>query len=140
MATVAPRVVQTDRNVGIPELIGRLTGDSKRLASDEVRLAKLELGESLRLAQRGMLWLALGFGVGVIALVGLTVLLTEVIGTVLIGAAWAGALITGGLEIAVGALLVVVGLRTLKHTDYTLGEAREELQGTVARLRKGAGS
>lgn len=140
MATVAPRVVQTDRNVGIPELIGRLTGDSKRLASDEVRLAKLELGESLRLAQRGMLWLALGFGVGVIALVGLTVLLTEVIGTVLIGAAWAGALITGGLEIAVGALLVVVGLRTLKHTDYTLGEAREELQGTVARLRKGAAS
>ena len=37
--------VQVDPDAGIPDLIHRLTDDSKRLMSDEVRLAKLEVKE-----------------------------------------------------------------------------------------------
>jgi uncharacterized membrane protein YqjE len=122
--------VRIEPDTSVPELIGRLTDDSKRLVSDELRLAKLETGESLRQAVRGAILLALAFGIGVIALVGLTVLLTVLIGRVAIGATWAGALITAGLEILVGAWLVFSGINTLKQTDFTLGESRAELRDT----------
>jgi hypothetical protein len=120
---------------GIPELVGRLTDDSRRLVNDEARLAKLELGDAIHLASRGGLRLALGFGLGIIALVGLTVLLTVLIGNDLIGKAWAGALITGGIEIAIGAWLVWHGSRMFGRTDFTLGGARTELRTTVNRLK-----
>jgi hypothetical protein len=122
--------VRIEPDITIPELISRLTDDSKRLVSDELRLAKLETGESLRQAVRGAVLLALAFGVGVITLVGLTVLLTVLIGRVAIGATWAGALITAGLEILVGALLVFSGIRALGDADFTLGESRASLRDT----------
>ena len=52
-----------DPDTGIPDLIRRLTDDSKRLVSDEVRLAKLEARDSLHRAARGGIWLALALGV-----------------------------------------------------------------------------
>jgi Mn-dependent DtxR family transcriptional regulator len=54
--------VRIEPDVGIPDLIRRLTDDSKRLASDEVQLAKLELSESIHSVSRGTLWLAVAFG------------------------------------------------------------------------------
>lgn len=132
---MATPVVRASPRPAITALIGRLTDDSKRLIRDEVRLAKLELGESVRDASRGGLWLALAFGIGVIALVGLTVLLTALIGHTLIGKTWAGALITGALELAVGAWLVWRGRQVLSRTDFTFGGSRAELRETVTRLR-----
>ena len=61
-----------DPDAGIPDLFRRLTDDSKRLVSDEVRLAKLEISESVHAGARGALWLALAFGVGVVGMVGFT--------------------------------------------------------------------
>jgi hypothetical protein len=49
----------TDPETGIPDLIRRLSDDSKRLMTDEVQLAKLETKESLHQATRGMLGMAL---------------------------------------------------------------------------------
>ena len=69
--------VPIDPDAGIPDLIRRLVDDSRRLAQNEVRLAKLELRESARSATRGGIWLGIAFGAGVVALVGLTVLLAE---------------------------------------------------------------
>ncbi|MFL5520080.1 MAG: phage holin family protein, partial [Gemmatimonadales bacterium] len=62
------RPIVTDPDTGIPDLIRRLTDDSKRLMTDEVQLAKLETKESLHRATRGMLWMALAFGAGVVML------------------------------------------------------------------------
>src|SRR5215211_1824031 len=62
-----------DPDSGIPDLIRRLTEDSRRLASDEVRLAKLELHDSMRTGVRGVVWLSVGLAVGVVAAVALTV-------------------------------------------------------------------
>jgi hypothetical protein len=125
-------VVQIEPDVGIPDLLGRLGDDSKRLIGDKARLARLEMRESVRIGMRGMLWLALGFGIGVIGLVALTVLLTVVIGNDLLGKAWAGALIAGGIELIIGGALILVGSRILKRTDYTLDESRQEVRETAA--------
>ena len=122
----------------IGDLVGRLTDDSKRLVHNEVRLARLETGENIRQAMQGGIRLALAFGISILALVALSVLLTAVIGSVLIGEAWAGALITGALEIIVGALLLWGGLRVMKRADFTLGESRAELKATVNQLSETA--
>jgi hypothetical protein len=125
-------VVQVEPDVKVTDLIGRLTDDSKRLISDEVRLAKLEVRESVRVGTRGVLWLALAFGVGVLALVALTILLTTVVGRLAGGNLWAGALVTGALEAAVGAWLIFRGKDAFVDRSYTLGESRQELRNTAA--------
>jgi len=129
---VATRVAYIEPNVKVGDLVGRLGDDSQRLISNQARLAKLEMGESVRIGTRGALWLALGFGTGVIALVAVTVLLTVVFGNGIFGRAWPGALIAGGIDLIAGAVLLVIGSRVLKHTRYTLGESREELRQTAA--------
>lgn len=122
----------------IGDLVGRLADDSRRLAGGEVRLARLEMGESIRQTVRGGIRFALAFGIAVLALVALSVLLTAVIGGILIGRMWAGALITGALEVMVGAFLLWRGVKAMKRADFTLGESRAELRTTVTRLSDSA--
>jgi uncharacterized membrane protein YqjE len=135
---VATTGIRIEPEPTIGDLVGRLTDDSKRLASNEVRLARLETGESIHHAVQGGIRFALAFGVAILALVALSVLLTAVIGSVLIGKAWAGALITGALEIIVGALVLWGGMKVMKKADFTLGESRAELKMTVNRLSERA--
>jgi hypothetical protein len=131
---VASRPVYVHPDTKITDLIARLSDDSKRLVSDEVRLARLEMGESVHVASRGGVWLGLAFGVGVIAMVAFTILLTTIFGR-LTGHMWIGALIAGALEAIAGALLILRGTHTLGRTDYTLDESREELRATAAFVR-----
>ena len=130
------RHVQIEPDVTIRDLIGRLTDDSKRLVRDEVRLAKLETGENLRTGARGVLWLTLAFGIGVIALTALTIALTTAIGRAANGHVWVGAVVTGVLELAVGAWLIARGVKVFGSASYTLGESREELHNTAAWLTR----
>ena len=124
-------VMQIDPDVGIPDLVRRLTEDSKRLANDEVRLGKLEMRENIHKGARGTLWLALAFGAGVVAMVALTFTLITVIGR-LLGNYWAGALIVGAVELGLAYWLVKRGLGELKEPSYTFEESREELKDTAA--------
>jgi uncharacterized membrane protein YqjE len=109
---MAVQLMPTDPNLGIPDLVRRLRDDSKRLIADEVRLAKLELRESLERAGHGAVYLAIAFGVAVIALIMLTLLAVTLIGRVSAGHMWVGALLTGVVELGVGGLLVKRGLTT----------------------------
>ena len=133
---MATQTISSARPASVPELIGRLADDTKRLASDEVRLAKLELGENAHVAARGARRNPLGLGLGALALVGVTVLLTVLIGDVIIGKTWAGALITGAIEIAVGAWLIWLGVQRIEQSDFTFRESRSEARATVQRLRE----
>ena len=128
--TARPPIIQTDPEVGIPDLIRRLTDDSKRLVSDEVRLAKLEAGESARLGARGTLRLAIAFGVGVVAMVSATVFLAAGLGR-LLGNYWAGALLTGVIELGIAAWLVTKGIGTFGKASFTFEESRKELRNTT---------
>jgi hypothetical protein len=113
-----------DPDAGIPDLIRRLTDDSKRLVSDEVRLAKLETGENIHRAGRGAMWLAIAFGIGVVAMVAFTLFLATLIGRIVAGHMWLGATVTGVLEVVVAIILIKRGRRAFAQPSYTLAETR----------------
>ena len=128
--TARPNVV-IDPDTGIPDLIRRLTDDSKRLVTDEVQLAKLEAKDSLHRAARGGLWLALAFGVSIIMLVALTVFIATLIGRIANDHMWIGALVTGVVELALGFWMLKRGLSTFAKPSYTLEETRTSLADTT---------
>ena len=131
--------VVIDPDAGIPDLIRRLVDDSKRLAQDEVQLAKLEMRERAHDATRGGIWLGVAFGAGVVALIALTVFLATLIGRAINFHYWAGTLIVAVVELGIGAFFVTRGLATLKKQSYTLPETRKEAAKT-AQWAKATGS
>jgi hypothetical protein len=124
-----------DADAGLAELIRRLGDDSKRLASDEVRLAKLEVHEDLRRGGKDLMWLAAAFGAGVIAMIAATLVLVTLIGRMSNGHMWVGALITGVIELAVGVRLIKRGGGAFRDPSYSLTETRESLKDTSASVK-----
>ena len=124
--------VRIEPDVGIPDLIRRLTEDSKRLASDEVQLAKLELSESIHSVSRGTLWVAIAFGAGVVAAAALTVFLAALIGRAVNFNYWVGAVVTGLLELGLAYLLIKRGIKAFSKPSYSLEQTRESLKDTTA--------
>ena len=120
--------VPIDPDKGLTDLVQQLGDDSKRLLSNEVRLAKLETAESLHRATHGALWLGVAFGVGIITLVALTLFLATAIGALANGHMWIGAMVTAVAEIAVGYWLLRRGLREFRSASYTLPETRAGLR------------
>ena len=127
--------IPTDPDTGIPDLIRQLGDDSKRLVADEVRLAKLEMKESVHRAGRGAVQLAVAFGVGVVMLVAFTLFLATLIGRMAAGHMWVGALVTGLLELAVAVVLLRRGLSVLREPSYSLKETRAALKDTAVWAR-----
>lgn len=120
-----------DPDAGIPDLIRQLTDDSKRLVSDEVRLAKLEMTESVHAGARGALWLSLAFGVGIVGMVAFTIFLATLIGRAVNGHMWLGALVVGIVEVVAAIFLIKKGLGAFREPSYTLAETRESLKDTT---------
>jgi hypothetical protein len=132
---VAIERIPTDPDAGIPDLIKQLGDDSKRLVADEVRLAKLEMKESVQRAGRGAVQLAVAFGIGVVMLVALTIFLVTLIGRIAAGHMWVGALVTGLIELGVAVILLRRGMGILKEPSYTLEQTRGALKDTAAWAR-----
>jgi hypothetical protein len=128
---VTARPIIADADVGIPALIKRLTTVSKRLVTDEVQLAKLEARDSLHRATRGVLWMALAFGASVVMLVAVTILLSTLLGRLVNGHMWFGAIVTGVIELALGAWLLKRGLSAYAEPSYTLEQTRASLADTA---------
>ena len=93
-------------------MVGQLATDSKRLVSDEVRLARLEIEDGARAASRGLAGVAAALGIAVIAASAATVLVAMLLGD-LTGRLWLGALIVGAVELLVGAGIFKHGRATL---------------------------
>lgn len=127
--------ISTDPDAGIPDLIRQLGDDSKRLVADEVRLAKLEMTESVHRAGRGAVQLAIAFGVGVVTLVAVTIFLATLIGRLAAGHMWVGALVTGLLELGIALVLLRRGLSVLRQPSYSLEETRAALKDTAGWAR-----
>ena len=128
---MAAAPVPSDPDLGIPDLIRRLTQDSKRLVADEVRLAKIDATDSLHRATRGVLWMALAFGAAVVMFVAVTLFFATLIGRVANGHMWIGSLVTGALEIGVGAWLVKRGISSMVTPSYSLEASRNALADTA---------
>jgi uncharacterized membrane protein YqjE len=120
----------TDPDIGIPDLIRRLTADSKRLVTDEVRLAKIEARDGLHRVTRGALWMGLAFGAGIVMLVALTVFVSTLIGRLANGHMWIGALVTGLLELAAGAWCLKRAFASYAEPSYSMAETRHSLADT----------
>ena len=120
--------VPIDPDKGLTELVRQLGDDSRRLLTNEVRLAKIETSESMRQAGRGALWLGLAFGVAVVALVAFTLFFATFIGRVTNGAYWLGAMATAVIEIALGYWLLKKGTRALGDAPYSFPDTREALK------------
>lgn len=121
----------TDSANGVSELIRRLTDDSKRLVTGEVRLARIEAKESVHRAARGVLWLSLAFGVSVVMFVALTLFMATLVGRLANGHMWIGALVTGVLELGLGAYLIRRGIAALTEPSYSLEASRAALADTA---------
>ena len=119
-----------DPNTGIPDLISRLGDDSKRLVSDEVRLAKLEIRDHIKRSSKDAMWLAVSFGVAVVAIMAFTMFVITLVGRVLNGHMWIGALGVGVLELVLGYALLKKGLDAFKDESYSLPMTREALKDT----------
>jgi putative superfamily III holin-X len=119
-----------DPDAGIPDLIHRLGDDSKRLMGDEVRLAKLEVKDNVKRGGKGVMWLGMAFGVGVVAMVFFTLMLATLIGRIAAGHMWVGAIVTGVVEVVVAAVLVKRGLAAFTEPSYALEQTRESLKDT----------
>ena len=128
--------ISVDSDAGIPELIRQLGEDSKRLVADEVRLAKLEMQESVHRAGKGAVQLAVAFGIAIVMLVALTLFLVTLIGRLAAGHMWVGAIVTGLLELAASALLLQRGLGVLRRPSYSLEETRAALKDTASWTRR----
>ena len=124
-----------DPDTGIPDLIHRLGDDSKRLMADEVRLAKLEVKDSLTRGGKGAMWLGVAFGIGVVAMVFLTLLLVTLIGRLASGHMWVGAMVTAVVELVLAVVLIKKGLSAFKAPHYTLQQTRESLKDTQTWVR-----
>ena len=127
--------IPTDPDAGIPDLIRQLGDDSKRLVADEVRLAKLEMKESVQRAGTGAVQLAIAFGIGVVMLVALTIFLATLIGRMAAGHMWVGALVTGVIELGLAVVLLRRGMGVLREPSYTLEETRAALKDTAVWAR-----
>lgn len=130
MTVTRPTMSGVDPNIGIPDLIHRLTDDSKRLVGDEIRLAKLEMSENVHAGARGALWLTLAFGAGVVGLVGLTLFVATAIGRLANGHMWVGAMVVGVLELGAAVVLIKRGVGAFGRPSYSLEETRESLKDT----------
>jgi len=119
-----------DPNTGIPELIQRLGDDSKRLVSDELRLAKLEVREHIKQSSKDAMWLAVAFGLGVVAMMAFTLFAITLVGRVLNGHMWIGALAVGVIELGLGYVLIKRGIDAFEDESYSLPMTRESLKDT----------
>lgn len=128
--------ISVDPDAGIPELIRQLGEDSKRLVADEVRLAKLEMQESVHRAGKGAVQLAVAFGIAIVMLVALTLFLVTLIGRLAAGHMWVGAIVTGLIELAAAALLLRRGLGVLRRPSYSLEETRAALKESASWTRR----
>jgi hypothetical protein len=119
--------IRIDPDAGIPDLVRRLSDDGKRLVADEVRLAKIETKENVKSAGRGGVRLAVAFGIGVVAMVAFTLVMVTLIGRLVNGHMWVGALATGILELVVAVVMIRKGIRAFGEPSYTLAETRAAL-------------
>jgi hypothetical protein len=118
------------------DLVRRLSDDSKRLAGNEIRLAKLEMTDKLHITGRGAALFGVAFGAGAVALSALTIGVAAAL-TLAVGKVWISALITGAVEILVGYFVVRGGTRTLASLSRAVPEAGHEILGSARQIASG---
>lgn len=125
--------VQFDRrpDAGLPresfgELLSQLAGNSAALVRDEIELARKEVSEKIIVVRSGIVILAAGSLIALLAILTLTA--AAVIGLSKYVGAGNAALIIGGVLAIIGSITTVVGLGRIKHTSLKPEQTIESLE------------
>jgi Putative Actinobacterial Holin-X, holin superfamily III len=128
--------VGTDAPARTADLVRQLSDDSRRLAGNEIRLAKLEMASNLQIGGRGAMAFGVAFGAGVVALSALTIGLVAAL-TLAIGKVWVAALVTGAAEVLIGYLAVRQGRRAFSGFTRGVPQAGHEIVTGVRQITTG---
>ncbi len=105
----------TQRESTISELLGELAKSSAALIRDEITLAKQEVREKLSAFQLGLIVIAIGAVIGLVALITLCAAVAIALATYV--GAWQAALIIGAILALTAGVTASVGLQRLKRTS-----------------------
>ena len=122
-----PHRMRVDPDAGIPDLVGRLADDSKRLVKGELRLAKLEMHDGLKRGGQGAMWLGIALTVGVVGIVAFTTFVATLIGRIVSGHMWLGALVAAAIDLTAGWVLIKKGRAVFAEPSYSFEETRATL-------------
>lgn len=119
---------QRERSLG--ELFRELAAETSQLTRQEIGLARAEMRQNLRELRRDLTGLLLGGGVAAVGGLVLVAFLVALLGDVLGGEYWLGALIVGALLTGIGAWLAVRALRGMRSIQIAPQESLTELRAT----------
>jgi hypothetical protein len=124
---------ELDRNPegGLPrasfgELLGQLASNSAALVRDEIELARQEMSEKAIVLRSGIVTVAAGSLIGLVAILTLTA--SAVIGLAKYVGAGNSALIIGGALAIIGGVIVFVGRGRIKRTSLKPKQTIETLE------------
>lgn len=123
-------------------LVRDLAQDTTLLVRQELQLAKLEIASTMRGMVRDTIYI--GVALGLAAIGGLALVVAMILGIgALLGAYWAGALITGLLFLAIGGVLARRALTDFQNLDMkptatleSLRQDKELAAGKAQRLKR----
>ena len=123
-----PQLRNNDASIG--ELFGQLTHDVGTLFRQEVKLAKVEMGEKVSVLKGDLT--SLGAGAAVAGVGALALGAALILGLVAIGVApWLAALLVGGALAVTGYTMLQKGMGDLKRNDLVPTRTVETLKDDV---------
>ena len=128
---------QTRESTDIPELVQRIARDLRGVARDELRLAQLELTQTVKHAATAALAILLG---SVVVLIGLALAFVAAVPALgaLIGPLWLRLLIVALAYIVLGGAVVAVFVKRLqREAKPNLTKVKHRAQATVLALKEG---
>lgn len=126
-----------DSDRSIASMVSDIIGDVQQIVRAEVRLARAEIREELGKARRGVMFLAAG-AVVVMMAVGVG-LLAAVYALALVWPPWAAALAVGGVTAIAGIAVLAAGIKQMKDVtltpEKTVSTIKENIQWAKTRTR-----
>lgn len=118
----------------VPTLVRELVDEARGLIRNEIELAKAETRETFEVITRNLATLAIGFGIGLAAILalaaalnrGLTSLLAQWVSVEV--AVWLAPLILGVVFALVSAALIAKAIRTIRNQTLVPARTRQTLE------------
>lgn len=118
----------------VPTLVRELVDEARGLIRNEIELAKAETRETVEVVTRNLAALAIGFGIGLAAILafaaalnrGLTSLLAQWVSVEV--AVWLAPLILGVVFALVSAALIAKAIRTIRNQTLVPARTRQTLE------------
>ena len=120
------RTVATLPRESFGELLSQLANESSALVRDEIQLARQEMSEKVSVFRSGVLVVAAGLLIGLVAILALTA--AAIIGLANYVGPGYSALIIGGTLAIVGGATASVGLGQIKRISLTPSQTIETLE------------